>query len=226
MTAPSRLEANDTKLGASFWLYWIAVLWALGGAAYTVYLIVQTITNCLPGAEVLVSLPANQDYPPQSGSLSYGGGPYVVPGTDVTFTQASMLVSHLPVSNTILLGLGQILAAATTSGIAWCVLILLRKLRNDEPFAAATARALTVAGIILAVGSTLSNLSTSSAQVGLFIAYIAAHGTLNVGGGGWTLDFTPLFLAALLFALAGVFRYGARLERERDLLKHETEGLV
>jgi hypothetical protein len=226
MSAPSRLEANDTKLGASFWLYWIATFWALGFAIFTVYLIVQTVLNCLPGAQVMVTLPASQDYPPHSGSLHYSGAAYVVQGTDVTFTQATMLVSHLPISSAILLGLGQIFAAATSAGIAWCVIALVRQLRDDQPFAASTSRALVAAGLILAIGSTASTISTASAQIGLQIAYIAKFGQLTLSGDGTFISLTPLLIAAVLFALAGVFRYGARLERERDVLKHETKGLV
>lgn len=226
MSTPRKLTANDSVLGASFWLYWIAVLFAAGFAIYTLYLVVQTVLNCLPGAQVLVSLPASQDYPPHSGSLHYAGSAYVVQGTDVTFTQATMLVSHLPVTSTIFLGLGQIFGTATYAGIAFCVVALLRQWRKDEPFAAATSRALFAAGLILAIGSTASTVSTASAQIGLQIAYIAKYGDLTLDSGGTFINFTTLLVAAVLFALAGAFRYGTRLERERAQLARETEGLV
>jgi hypothetical protein len=225
-TAP-RLDASNRMFNRLFWLNWISYFWALGFGLWALWLVVQTVLNCLPGAHVQLDLPVSQDYPPRSGSLSYGGSAYVLQHTSVTFTRASMLVSHLEIKNAVLLGLGQVFASATSSGIAWCIYVLVRKLRQNEPFTESTARALVAAGLILGIGSTASSLATAMGQLGLSIAYIPKYGDWN----GFALndtfiEFAPLFFAGVLFALAGVFRYGARIEHERAALKRETEGLV
>jgi hypothetical protein len=220
------LESASTVFDRLFWLYWISLTWAAVSGVFMLWLIVQTVLNCLPGAQVLISLPADQDYPPHAGSLHYSGSAYVVPGTSVTFTQVTMLVSHLPVVNAILLGLGQIFTGATNAGIAWCIFALVRKLREDEPFSSSTAKAMVVAGLILGIGSTASSIATASAQATLHIAYLPKYGELDLLGSGTFINFVPLFFAGVLFALASVFRYGGRLEKERARLKRETEGLV
>jgi hypothetical protein len=138
-----------------------------------------------------------------------------------------MLVSHLPIMNVILLGLGQIFASAVSSGIAWCIYVLVRRLRAGEPFSQSTARALVAAGLILGIGSTASTIATASGQFGLTIAYIPKYGLWPVMiGSDPFIQFMPLFFAGVLFALAGVLRYGARLERQRAELERETAGLV
>jgi hypothetical protein len=223
----TRLETPAAMYNRLFWLNWISYFWGLGFGLWTAWLVVQTVLNCLPGAHIQLDVPITFEYPPHSGSLSYGGSAYVLQQTSVTFTRASMLVAHLPVQNVVLLGLGQILASATSSGIAWCIWVLVRQLRANEPFAKSTSRSLISAGLILGVGSTSSTVATAGGQLGLAVGYIPKYGD-------WPLlintdplvEFTPLFFAGVLFALAGVFRYGARLEEERTELKRETEGLV
>jgi Protein of unknown function (DUF2975) len=223
----TRLDAPPAMYNRLFWLNWISYLWGVGFGLWTLWLVVQMVLNCLPGAHVQLDVPLNFNYPPHSGSLSYGGSAYVLQQTSVTFTRASMLVSHLPIQNVILLGLGQAFASATSSGIAWCIYALVRKLRANEPFTASTTRALVVAGLILGIGSTASTLATAGGQLGLAIGYIPKYGDWPVLiDTDPLIEFTPLFIAGVLFALAGVFRYGARLESERIELKRETEGLV
>jgi Protein of unknown function (DUF2975) len=167
---------------------------------------------------VQLTLPVNQNYPPHSGSLHYSGSPYVVQGTAVHFTQATMTVAHLSPVTTIMIGLGEVFAAATSAGIAYCIFLLARRLRVGQPFAASAARTLVVAGLILGIGSTASNVLHGIGQTTAFnVAYIAKYGDLTLGGSSTQLiDFVPLFFAGVLFALAGVFRYGASLQRETD----------
>ena len=227
MTSENRIDAPTRMYNRLFWLNWISYLWASGFGLWTIWLIIQTVLNCLPGAHVQLDVPVSMNYPPYPGSLSYGGSAYVLQHTSVTFTQATMTVSHLPVQNAILLGLGQVFASATSSGIAWCIHLLVRKLRANEPFTESTAKALVAAGLILGIGSTASSLATAIGQLGLAIAYVPKYGDwMPYVNSRSLIDLTPLFFAGVLFALAGVFRYGARLERERAALKRETEGLV
>ena len=223
----TRLDAPVRMYNRLFWLNWISCLWGVGFGVWTVWLVSQTVLNCLPGAHVQLDVPITFNYPPHSGSLSYGGSAYVLQQTSVTFTRASMLVAHLPVENVILLGLGQICASATSSGIAWCIYVLVRRLRANEPFTESTARALVIAGLILGIGSTASTLATATGQLGLAIGYIPRYGDWpTLVDSDPFIELTPLFVAGVLFALAAVFRYGARLERERAELARETEGLV
>jgi hypothetical protein len=223
----SRIDTPTRMYNRLFWLNWISYAWAVGFALWTIWLFVQTIQNCLPGAHVQLDLPMTLNYPPRAGSISYSGSAYVLQHTSVTFTQASLTVAHLPIYNAILIGLGKICASATSSGIAWCIYVLVRKLRANEPFTESTARALVIAGLILGIGSTASSIATALGQVDLAIAYIPKYGTwVPFSNSQSFIEFTPLFFAGVLFALAGVFRYGARLERERAALRRETEGLV
>jgi hypothetical protein len=226
MSAP-RPNAPARTYNRLFWLNWISTLWAIGFALWTVWQIVKTILNCLPGAHVALDLPMTLDYPPRPGSISYSGSTYVLQHTAVTFTHASLTVAGLPIYNAILLGLGGIFASATSSGIAFCISVLVRKLRANEPFTESTARALVVAGFILGIGSTASTVATAFGQFGLVIAYIPKYGIWSPYSDTQSIvEFTPLFFAGVLFALAGVFRYGARLERERAELLRETAGLI
>jgi Protein of unknown function (DUF2975) len=223
----TRLDAPPRMYNRLFWLNWISYYWALGFALWTMWLIVQTVLNCLPGAHVLLDVPITVTYPPHPGALSYSGSAYVVPHTSVTFTRASMLVSHLSISHAVPLGLGQIFASATSSGIAWCTWVLVRKLRANEPFTQSTSRALVIAGLILGIGSTASAIATAIGQLALNVAYIPKYGDWpQAVNDSQFIPFTPLFFAGVLFALAAVFRYGAQLEGERAELKRETEGLV
>ena len=223
----TRIDTPTRMYNRLFWLKWISYLWASGSALLAIWLIIQTVLNCLPGAHVLLDVPISMNYPPQPGSLSYSGSAYVVQHTSVTFTQATMTVAHLPIKNAILLGLGQIFASATSGGIAWCIHILVRKLRANEPFTESTAKALVAAGLILSIGSTASSIATAMGQIGLQIAYIPKYGDwIGFVNSRSLIEFTPLFIAGVLFALAGAFRYGAQLERERAELRRETEGLV
>lgn len=217
----AQLVDSKNMYNRLFWIDWISRLWTVGAVLWTISLIVQTVFNTLPGAHVSLTVAANQDYPARSGTLSYSGSAYVLQGTSVHFTEATMTVAHLPVSTVILLGLGQIFAAVTSAGIAWCIFLLAQRLRADQPFAASTAHALTAAGLILGIGCTASNLATALGQLGVgSIAYMPKYGELTLGGSGTTfIYFVPLFFAGVLFALAGVFRYGARLQRD-------TAGLV
>jgi hypothetical protein len=227
MTTAQLVDSNK-MYNRLFWIDWISRLWALGAAAWSIWLIVQTILNTLPGAHVSLTVAANQDYPPHPGELFYSGSAYVLQGTSVHFTQATMTVAHLPAVTVILLGLGQIFAAVTSAGIAWCIFLLAQRLRADQPFAASTAHALTAAGLILGIGCTASNLATAFGQIGKsYIAYMPKYGELTLGGSSTTfIDFVPLFFAAVLFALAGVFRYGEKLQRDNAALKRDTTGLV
>ena len=227
MSTPTRIDTPVRMYNRLFWLNWISYIWAVGFALWTIWLIVETVHNCAPGALVQLDVPMTLNYPPHSGSLHYAGSAYVLQHTSVTFTQATLTVAHLPVHNAILLGLGKIFASATSSGIAFCIYLLVRKLRANQPFTDSTARALVVAGLILGVGSTASSVATAIGQIGLEIAFIPKYGEWTGSSSPQSfVEFTPLFFAGVLFALAGVFRYGARLERERTQLQHETEGLV
>jgi hypothetical protein len=212
------LTENKRMYNRLFWIDLISRLWALGGGLWTLWLIVQTVLNTRPGAHVLLTLPVSQDYPAQPGTLSYSGGPYVLQGTTVQFTEATMTVAHLSTTTVIMLGLGEVFAAATSAGIAYCIFLLARRLRAGQPFAASAARTLVVAGLILGIGSTASNLLHGIGQATAFnIMYMAKYGNMQIGGSSTTfIDFVPLFFAGLLFALAGVFRYGAALQRETD----------
>jgi hypothetical protein len=226
MTA-ARIDAPKRMFNRLFWLTWISCFWALGAGLWSVWLVVQTVLNCLPGARIPLTLPTNLTIPPVSGTVSYGGSAYVEPGSTVTATTVSLTASHLALQNVILLGLSDVLAAATSGAIAWCIYVLMRRLRSDEPFAASTARALTAAGLILGIGSTASTLCGGLGHLGLYVAYLAKDGGDGFfSSGGDFIEFMPLFFAGVLFALAGVFRYGARLEQERARLRRDTEGLV
>ena len=227
MTATTRIDAPARMYSRLFWLTWISYFWALGAGLWSVWLVIRTVLNCLPGANVMLTIPTNYAIPPISGQVSYGGSAFVAPGTSVTATAISLTATDLPVGSAILLGLGDVFAAVTSGAIAWCIYLLMRRLRSDQPFAASTARALTAAGLILGIGSTASTIAGGIGNASIHVAYLAKDGGDGVfGSGGDIIQFMPLFFAGVLFALAGVFRYGANLEKERARLEKETEGLV
>jgi hypothetical protein len=227
MSVQLRVDAEPAMRSRLFWLNLISYAWAVGFGLWSIWLIVQTVQNSLPGAHVQLDVPLTFTYPPHSGQLGYGGSAYVLQHTVVTFTRATMTVSHLPAINAVLIGLGQVLASATSSGIAWCIYVLVRRLRANQPFSDSTAKALVAAGLILGIGSTASSVATFGGQFDLTIGYIPKWGDWpTLINSDPLIQFTPLFIAGVLFALAGVFRYGARLESERAELRRETEGLV
>jgi hypothetical protein len=217
MSATAIFYDNKKMFARLFWIDWIARLWFIGGGIWSIWLIIRTVIYLQPGAQVPLTMPVNQVFEQWPGKAYYSGSPYVLQHTTVQFTQATMTVVHLAPATVIWLGIGDIAAALMGAALAYCVFLLAWNLRNGRPFAATLSRLFVAGGLILGIGSTVSSVAKGIGQMtAMDIADTGKYQSLQIGSPGTLLEFTPLFIAGLLFALAGVFRYGASLQRETD----------
>jgi hypothetical protein len=199
-------------------LYGASIVYVLICAIGIIVQVVGIVIACQPGAHLMVTLPAQQDYPSRSGTLTYGGSAYVVPGTSVSFTEATMEVTGLPASMVIWLRIGPVISAVTGGSIALLIGLLAHKIRAGQPFASNTSRTLLRAAVFVAVGFTFSSLISQASRnaVAHSIAYIPRDGFLQLGGSSFELDLVPLYFALVLVGLAAIFRTGERLQRDTD----------
>jgi hypothetical protein len=218
MTATKIFSDNKRMYNRLFWLDWISRLWFIGSGIYAVGLIYALFLHLQPGAQQTLTLPIDQSDPAAKGQANFDGMTSVVSHTVPQFTQMTVTLAHISAPAVILLGASDILAAVISAALAWFLFRFVWHLRQGQPFAASTARTMTAAGIIVGAGFTVSALLRALAygQIGL-VGFNGRDGiTIGIAGGQTGFDFMPLFIAGVLFALAGVFRYGAELQRETD----------
>ncbi|HEY2644289.1 MAG TPA: hypothetical protein VGI56_11110, partial [Galbitalea sp.] len=157
------------------------------------------------------------------------------------FDHATLDLGALGADARIWLALGHLLAGATFVAVGVTLAILCRRVGQGDPFTELATRALRATGVTVLVGGLLWQVCL---QLGQRLAIADVFGVKagqwmnNVKGitpdsvywpgasGDFGIDLWPIGVGLALFALATVFRYGQKLERERAELREEVKGLV
>ena len=215
----ARVEIGNTRMIVG-WLIVASFVYAFAMIVVCLLDVLSVVQNLQPHAAIPLTLTASTVLPPHSGSLHYSGSAYVAQHYQVTATQVSLYARGVPLWTIIVMGLGHIITDLSAAAVSYIVYRLLRRIRDGNPFVESASRLLVAAGIIIAVGITLGDLLTQLGQIGIgTVAYLAAHGYFEAGGGNFTFNFMPILFGLLMLVVAFVFRQGTTLKRE-------TEGLV
>ena len=216
------------------------------------YAAVAAIVSCYTAAQdllaeqVLVSLPVAPFFPKTNPTLKTFGPTATVTGGG--YDHASLTLSGLHPDARLWLAGGTLLQGATAVLIAYTLAVLCVRVAQGEPFAKGLVRGINQSAIAILVGGLLWQVAF---QVGQALAFNQAF---YVAGASWSehakgitpysaywpqgntsfsIDFWPIGIGLAFFAIAAVFRYGQRLERDRELLRrdraalqHDVEGLV
>jgi hypothetical protein len=157
------------------------------------------------------------------------------------FDHATLDFAALGADARIWLAIGHLLAGATFVAVGVTLAILCRRVGQGDPFSALATRAVRTTGVIVLVGGLLWQVCL---QVGQRLAIADVFGITAAAwrntakgvtpdsvywpaaNGNFGIDFWPIGIGLALFALATVFRYGQKLERDRSELAEEVAGLV
>lgn len=215
--------------------YWLAILWIVIAAGYTIY----TVLTDLLSPAVPAAINVGTFWPTVNPTLKLDGVTGSVVGGG--FDHASLLVSGLGLDARLWLA-----SATFIEGLASCALgvtlaLLCNRVAKGDPFDRVVPRAFTVSGVIVLVGGLLWQIFNEIAGYRVISETFDATGaewknnvkgmTINSvtwpkGADGFSVSFWPITAGLALFAIAVVFRYGAKISRERAALAKEVEGLV
>lgn len=212
----------------------IVAVVSYGVAAVIAGLTAVTAITLMSGAPVELTVPIRQLQP------YVAEGVTLTPATSATIesggmSQATLVVSGLPLNTRLVLLAGMLIAAATAIAVCVVVIRLARSVMTGNPFALGT-KALIATGWILLIGGVVASLV---GQIGGVMASFdifsftggSAAGDWNpegsFAGPGWPepagfgldIPWWPLGGALVLALIAGVFRSGAQFHRD-------SEGLV
>lgn len=152
------------------------------------------------------------------------------------FTEAQVDVAGLDLPARVWLAASELLQGGTIVVIALVIVMLCSNIMRQDPFRAALTRSIGLTGIAIIVGGLVWQVCgaiggglASDQVLGLtggsidtqaftYDDFSVVFGLPGVGH-NWSLDFWPIWIGLVLFALAAVFRYGEKLQRD-------TEGLV
>lgn len=115
----------------------------------------------------------------------------------------------------LVLGVGNLLVAAASIAIGWCIYVAARRAALGTPFDRSVGRTFTVAGFVVLGAGVIGSILK---QVAMNLAVQELPGGSDVPF-YLSLEYWPLLVSLGCFAMAAIFRHGARLQRE-------TEGLV
>jgi hypothetical protein len=157
------------------------------------------------------------------------------------FDHATLDFAGLALDARLWLAAGHLAAGATFITIGITLALLCRRVGLGDPFSGLISKSLSVTGTIVLIGGLVWQVCLQVSQrVVLAEAFPRASGQwrTNVKGvtpdsaywpnasDSFNFDFWPIGIGLALFALAAVFRYGQKLERERAALLDEVKGLV
>jgi hypothetical protein len=205
----------------------VAVVWAVVSLAGGVIALVATLL--LP--EVQITVPVRTYWP----ELPAGT---VVEGTTATrvgggFESADLVVSGLSTGARGAWAISQLLWWLLPASIAAMIAVACSRLRGGRAFAPVVERTAMVTAVVVAAGGVAAQL------LGDLAGSMASREVLDWTSGSWeevagvedvlgawvphatftmTLPFWPIAAGLAFAALAAVFRYGSRLQRETDLL--------
>lgn len=157
------------------------------------------------------------------------------------FDHATFDFAGLALDARLWLAAGHLAAGATFITIGITFALLCRRVAQGDPFSRLISKSLRVTGAIVLIGGLVWQVCLQVGQrLVVAEAFPIASGQwrTNVKGvtpnsaywphasGNFGIDFWPIGIGLALFALAAVFRYGQKLERERATLLEEVKGLV
>jgi hypothetical protein len=112
--------------------------------------------------------------------------------------------------NQIFVSLGRDLVAVTlVVALLWLLRLLLRSVRDGDPFTAANVRRLRAIGFLLAVGAPIANLMMYASD-----QWLASTSTAGELGSSWAVPGAGPVASLGVFVLAEVFAHGARLRAD------------
>ena len=149
------------------------------------------------------------------------------------FTTATLTIAGLDLTTRILLAVETVLGGGMSLAIALAVIFACRSVEGGRPFTSALPKVTTIAAIAVAIGGIGSQLvggiaASMAANQALFVSAWSAE---NVGideeivlglpepAVMINVDLWPIAIFVVLAALAALFSYGERMQRD-------TEGLV
>lgn len=228
--SPGRLRLRITLTGA--------ILYAAGTAVSTL----ATIGSIFLARSVRLTVPVSTFWPKllPSVQIEQGGSAHVTGGG---FRAADVAVSGLSMTAKLWLASGHLLQGCTYVIIGLAIAGLCYRMLRDDPFRAAVSSAVSVTSVsilvgglgwqlcfgvagVLASGEVLNLTSWSIENTDVVGHDIHALGWPSSTTSSFTIEFWPIYLALALAAVGGVFRYGEKLEREKERLQREAAGLV
>lgn len=223
---PARAGRPSTRvIGITLFL---AAVWA-GGSM--VGAIMSFAFVFIPSAAQNIRMPVTPYWPlPVPGVTLEGPTATVVSGG---FLEAEVVVEGLSTGTRLLWASGQALEALVPGAIGALVAVVCFQLLRGAPFAPAVARAALITALVVLVGGIAEQILTGlggSLASNEVLQLTSAEATgmpdgwdistaLPQPASGWTVTLWPIGAALGFAALAAVFRYGSRLQRD-------TEGLV
>lgn len=198
---------------------WMCLAWAtVATVAFGVALITM-VTHLLQGGPIWASVPVAVPYPPRQGELHYGPGSHVQQGSEVRFTEATVLVANAPTAYTLFTGIGQIILCLSNILVALGLWRIASETLTGRPFATRTVRALSIVSLSLLIGPLLgySLLTAGTTTLG-GLQYFAAGGPLTIDPAPWQLPWAPILVAVGLGLLVLIFRRAISLQEEVDTL--------
>ena len=204
---------------------------ALAYAALTVMGTISSILPTLFADTVAVRLPVKPFWPSLPNTAEVTGTTAEVVGGG--FDHALVSVAGLDTATRVWLASGDVLQGAMNVVIGVVVAVLCTSIIKENPFRPAltgsinlTATAIIVGGLgwqvcdAVAGGLAGSQVlratgwSVDPAEIDwMDIRQVVG---LPMEGHGWTLDFWPIWVGLALFAVAAVFRYGQKLQKDSD----------
>lgn len=211
------------------------VSWTLGLAAFYAGLCVigavVGVVSTLMSPAVTMSVPVQEYWPLPLPGLTVTGGP-TAQVLDGGFTTAELALENLSPTTRMLWASGQLLTGLVPAAIAGLIALACFELLRGAAFAPVVARAAMITAVVVLVGGL-------GAQVLCDVAgSMASSEALRITAADYTgypddfditaflpqpaltvsVEFWPIGAALGFAALAAVFRFGTRLQRETDLL--------
>ncbi|MCU1404033.1 MAG: hypothetical protein JWQ43_336 [Glaciihabitans sp.] len=240
-TSPPTKQKSPLALRITFALSVIAIF---GTALGTV---VQVIGVLLSESASNVVVPVQRFWPMLNPGVEITDGPTaeVVGGG---FTSAELRLDGLSQATRFVLAGGYLVQGITVILVAIAVGTLCSRLGSGTPFSGAVTRSVRIAAASIIVGGLAWQVLLGIGGLMAADEALAITGWNTTDGSGlsdtansvgwpvpgnFSLDFWPVWLGLALLAVAAAFRYGEKLQRERETLQadnarlaRDTDGLV
>lgn len=204
--------ALDVTRNAS-WLY--VCLMAVG--------VVMSGVQILAGPGVILSDSAYMDVQSQEEFLASSACLDSFHGAELMLCGSQ--VGPIPFGIRMLIYIGTVLSLLASAAVAWAIYNATRRAGERDPFHPSVSRTFGVMGLVAMTAAVLGDLVQ---QIGMTLAARSLDWAPEAPSisFGLQIQLWPFAVAVGMFALSAIFRYGAQLQREREQLRRETEGLV
>lgn len=198
----------------------VASVWTALGVVATIFSLAQTLGG---GSIYIAGLPVSTTWP--TPLPCHDPGAALPPGAYIecaTMSQANAWISGLPIAPRIVIAVGQLASAALAILPGALVAVVCFQTLRGRPFASVVTRALlTSAGVVVVAGLTYDIFTGVGRGLAAQAVLPTGVDAPLVSGAPFqiSVQLWPIGAALALAALAVVFRYGGRLQRD-------TEGLV